>query len=262
MLRKLILAVSVLALTLTSCGRQVTPNRNNGTSGQFGLPAGYMQIKFDTQGQLDFTNNWYVLAFNTSGTGGEPYAIFGNQAQNWKDWWDEIIVFQPPNGQVQAAAYQFITQQGTGSLKSPYNVTGRITPQQLQVNPNCNGSGTEFCVTFDRHIFIPVTVTPSPGASPSATPSGSPSPTPTPATGTAAVWYVNWFVASPSASSNAPFGSVVSAPGVLGPQDASFQYTVNTTTAVDTTPWRFQAGWATASSPSATLAGGEILNNP
>jgi hypothetical protein len=262
MLRKLIFAVSVLALTLTSCGRQVTPNRNSGTSGQFGLPAGYMQIKFTVQGQLDFSNNWYVLAFNTSGTGGEPYAVYGNQSQNWKDWWAEIIVFQPPGGQVEAFMYQFITQQGTGSLKSPYNITSRINPQQLQVNPNCNGLGTQFCVTVDRHIFIPVTATPAPGASPTATPTGAPSPTPTPATGTAATWFVNWFVASPSAGNNAPFGSVLSAPGVLGPQDTSFQYKVDTTTAVDTTPWLAQAGWATGPTPSGTVGGGEILNNP
>lgn len=241
MLRKLIFAVSVLALTLTSCGRQVTPNRNSGSSGQFGLPAGYMQIKFNTAGQLDFANNWYVLAFNTSGTGGEPYAIYGNQAQNWTNWSAEILVYQlQSSSQPVAVMWQFITQQGTGSLKAPYQV--RVTtPQQLQLNPNCNGLGTQFCVTVDRHIFIPPTATP-----------------------TAATWYVNWFVASPQTSVSAPnSGTVVSAPGPLGINDSSvFQYTVDTTLVTDVAPWTRQSAWPAGPTDSATIAGGEILNNP
>jgi hypothetical protein len=267
MLRKLIFVVSALALTLTSCGRQVTPDRNTGSSGQFGLPSGYMQIKFNTVGTLDFVNNWYVLAFNTSGTGGEPYALFGNTANNWKDWSLEIVVSQPPGGQVQAVAYQFITQQGTGNIKAPFKLNP--TQQQLYVVPNCNNLGTQFCVNVDRHIFSPVTATPTPGASPSgspspsASPSGSPSPSPTPIptppNGTAPVWYVNWFVASPQGS---PQGQVVDAPGQAGINDVSFQYIVDTTRIVDVAPWTYQAGWTAGPSQSATIAGGEILNNP
>lgn len=273
MLRKLVFAVSVLALTLASCGRQVTPNRTNGT-GQFGLLPGYIEVKFDTQGPQDFVNNWYVIAFNTDG-GGEPYALYGNQAQNWTNWSEEIIVFQPQGSSApQAVAYQFITQQGTGSQKVPYSLAGRITPQQLQLQTNCNNTGNEFCLIIDRHIFSPVTFTgsPSPSASPSsspspsASPSGSPSPGPTPSSGpvagTANVWYVNWFVASPQTSPDQiNSGAVISAPGVSGITDTSFTFPFDQTVASDT-PWRPGAGWPTASSPAATLGGGEVLNNP
>ena len=271
MLRKLIFVVSAMALTLASCGRQVTPDR---TTDPNGLPSGFMQIKFNTAQQMDFTNVWYVLALNTSGTGGQPYAINGNPAQNWLNFSFEIIVYQPQgSSQVQALVYQFISQPspGGGSAKVPYGPFV-INPQQLQLIPNCNGSGTQFCLTIDRTVFQGVLATPSPTPtttpsatpSPTASPSGSPSPTSSPsAPPFGGTWSINWFTVNPGGGA-VTAGRVIDAPGTGGATDVSWlppSQTYNTTTTFDL-PWTTPAGWPQVSNQAAQIAGGEVLNSP
>lgn len=248
MLRKLIFVVSAVALTLASCGRQITPNRTTSPSG---LSPGQMQIKFSTQGTLDFVNNWYVLAFNSSGTGTEPYAKYGNQLQNWLNYSFEIIVFQPNAGSpVQASVWQFGSTSGpNGPLKTPYAVQP-IPPQNLFVTPNCNGSGTQFCITFNRQIFI----TTAPFASPSPAPSATGAPG-----GVANTWFINWFVAQPGGN---PSGQVVSAAGPFGITDTTFMQQYDVSTTFDN-PWNQSvAGVPQAPSPASQIIGGEVLNNP
>lgn len=276
MLRKLIFVVSALAFTLSSCGRQVTPDRT-GTSAS-GLQPGYMQIKFNTAGTMDFTNVWYVIALNTSGTGTEPYAINGNQQQNWLDYSFEIIVFQG-QGQIapQAELIQFLTQPnpGGGTVKVP-SAPFTVAQQQLQLNPNCNGSQTQFCVTIDRHLFSGLngsapSASPSsspsatPSTSPSASPSGSPSASPTPGAFSGVV-YVNWFTVNPSGAVAAG-GQVIDAPGLGGATDHSWlpenppSHNYDTSRTFDY-PWNAVPGWTPVSSAAAQIAGGEVLNSP
>jgi len=248
MLRKLIFVVSAVAFTLASCGRQVTPNRTESPSG---LSSGQMQIKFTTQGTLDFVNNWYVLAFNTSGTGTEPYAKFGSQTQNWLDFSFEIVVFQPnANSQVQAALWQFGSTTGPNGPQKQAVQIGPIPSQDLFVTPNCNGSSTQFCVTLNRRIFI----TQFNFASPSPSPSSTPMPG-----GVQNTWFINWFVASPGGN---PPGQVISAAGPFGVTDNTFvqQYDVSTTF---DTPWNQALPPAVpqAPSPASQIIGGEVLNS-
>lgn len=266
MLRKLIFVVSVAALTLVACGRQVTPDRT-GTSSQ-GLPSGFMQIKFNTAGPMNFSNVWYVIAFNTSGTGTEPYAINGNQNREWLDFSFEIIVSQAP-GQLspQATLIQFITQPGVGggTVKVPSQPLG-VTPQQLQLNPNCNGQQTQLCVTVDRALFAGLAQT-APTAAPSVSPSPSASPSASPtAQPFANVWFINWFTVNPSSSPTNP-GQVIDAPGLGGPNDTSFlppnppSHNYDTTASFDY-PWNAVPGWPQVQNSSAQIAGGEVLNAP
>ena len=276
MLRKLIFVVSAVALTLVACGRQVTPDRT-GTSNQ-GLLPGQMQIKFNTAGAMNFSNVWYVLAFNTSGTGGEPYAINGNPNQNWLDFSFEIIISQA-QGQLspQATLVQFLSQPGVGggTLKVP-RFPLPYTPQQLQLNPNCNGQQTQICVTIDRALFsglaqatAPPTTSPSasPSGSPTASPSSSPTATPT-SQPFSNVWYINWFTVNPSSSPTNP-GQVIDAPGPNGPTDVTWvpenpaSHNYNITTQIDA-PWNAvpPPGWPQVALPAAQISGGEVLNNP
>jgi hypothetical protein len=249
MLRKLIFVVSAVAFTLASCGRQVTPNRTEAPSG---LSSGQMQIKFSTQGTLDFVNNWYVLAFNTSGTGTEPYAKFGNQAQNWLDFSFEIIVYQPnASSAVQAQLFQFGSTSGpNGPQKQPVRINV-VNPQDLIVTPNCNGNQTQFCITLNRRIFI----TTFPFSSPSPGPSGTPMPG-----GVADSWFINWFVAQPGGN---PSGQVVSAAGPFGVTDNTFVQQYDVTATFDT-PWTQAQPPAVPQAPSAAsqIVGGEVLNSP
>ncbi|HZZ65986.1 MAG TPA: hypothetical protein VFE17_10835 [Candidatus Baltobacteraceae bacterium] len=260
MLRKLIFAVCAVALTLASCGRQVTPNRTNTPNG---LQPGQMQVKFLTQAPPDFVNNWYVLAFNTSGNGVEPYAINGNQLNNWLNFSFEIVVFQPnANSAIQAVLIQFVSTQGpNGPLKTPVQVCCP-PPQDLIVIPNC-GTQNQFCVTLSRNIFITQYCSPSPSSSPSSSPapSATPSATPSPSSSCVAnTWNVNWFVASPNGN---PTGQVISAAGSYGVTDTTFQKTYNVTTTFDQT-WTQPLPPAVPQAPSqaAQIAGGEVANEP
>jgi hypothetical protein len=235
-----------------------------------------MQIKFNTVAPLQFANVWYVIALNTSGTGGEPYAINGNQTQNWLDYSFEIIVFQLPGSSApQAELIQFISQPGIGggTVKTPSQPLV-VTQQQLQLIPNCNGSGTQFCVTVDRHVFAGLinsgaTPTPSPTTSPSTSPSPSASPSATPSPPPfGGTWYINWFTVNPA---NAPQagGQVIDAPGTGGPLDTTWvppnppSHNYDTTTAFDAS-WQYVAppGWPQVANQAAQIAGGEVLNNP
>ena len=273
MLRKLVFVVCAMALTLSSCGRQVTPNRT-GTSAT-GLASGYMQIKFNTYQAMDFGNVWYVIALNTSGTGGQPYAINGNSQQNWTDFSFEIVLYQVP-GQAapQVKLIQFISQPGIGggTVKVPTTITAYAS-QLLQFTPNCNGAQTQLCVTINRTLFAGLSgsgttpsPTPGPSSSPTSTPSASPSaspttsPSPQPFGGT---WFINWFTV------NAATGQVIDAPGPSGPTDVSWLPPIPTSHNYDTTTsfdfaWQGvpPPGWVQVTPASAQIAGGEVLNNP
>lgn len=251
MLRKLIFVVSAVALTLVSCGRQVTPDRTGTSAG--GLQPGQMQIKFNTYQPMDFTNVWYVIALNTSGTGGEPYAINGNAAQNWFNYSFEIIVYQLAGQSApQAAIIQFLSEPGIGggTVKQPSQPL-TVAQQQLQLIPNCNGSQTQLCLTIDRAIFNGIV------------PSGTSSPPPL---GTS--FYINWFTVNPTSGGGVP-GQVIDAPGQSGPTDASWlppnppSHVYDTTIAFDY-PWTAvqPPGWPQVNPAPAQIAGGEVLNNP
>lgn len=249
MLRKLIFVVSAVALTLVSCGRQVTPDRT-GTSGQ-GLQPGYMQIKFNTYQPMNFSQVWYVIALNTSGTGAEPYAINGNSQQNWLDYSFEIIVYQLA-GQAapQAAVIQFLEQPNVTTKTPSQPLT--VAQQQLQLIPNCNGQQTQFCLTIDRAIFNGLAQ--GGGASP-------------PPLGTK--FYINWFTVNPTGGGASASGQVIDAPGQLGAMDTSWlppnppTHNYDVTTSFDY-PWNAvqPPGWPQVNPAAAQIAGGEVLNTP
>ncbi len=212
-----------------------------------------MQIKFSTQGPADFVNNYYVLAFNTSGAGTEPYAINGNQTQNWLNFSYELVIYQAnTSSAVQASLWQFVSTQSTngGTIKTPVRVNV-INPQDLFVIPNC-GSANQFCVTLNRTIFVTAFTSPTPSPSPSASPG--------PPNGIANTWFINWFIASPAGS---PSGQVISAAGTFGITDTTFNKLYDITTSFDQT-WSQPLPPAVPAAPSqaSQITGGEVLNVP
>ena len=241
-----------------------------------------MELMFTTSQPLDFTNVWYVFGINTSGpangTNGEPYAVNGNQNQNWLNYSYEIIVYQlPGQSGPQAALIEFVTQSLGGALVKVPTSPLTFTPQQMQLIPNCDGTQTKFCVIVDRHIFSGITPTsnPSPTTSPSSSPSTSPSPSSSPSTSpspsaspsppaVSGVWYINWFTELPGA--NGQGAGVIDAPGALGPSDQTWQppnISYDTSTSFD---WKWTAvpppGWPQVNPAAAQIAGGEVINVP
>lgn len=229
MLRKLLFVVSIAAFTFAACGRQVTPDRTTTPSG---LASGFMQVKFTTAQPLDFTNVRYVIMFNTTATGGMPYA--NGYLNNYANYSFAIVV--GGNGTASnVQVIQYVTQQGSGTAPFPTPVI--YSSLQLQfTQPAAN----QFVVTFDRRLFNGV------------------APTPTPAGPNPNLWYANWF------TTNGSF-QPIDAPGLGGPQDTSFTFPPSGTPGFDVSTtfdqqWTAVAGWPQVNPSSAQIVGGEIIN--
>ena len=260
-MRKVGLLVFVMALMVAACGRQVTfPSyAANG-----GLPAGWMAVDFTVYQAFSFSANDYIIVFNTSGNGITPLPGGGAQ-NNYAGFSDAIIVSGNASGVVEAQPVQFYfssNEPGTIPAVEPLNVPS----QDIILNANYNGAGTEFRVEFDRAIFSSLAPTPTPSASPtsapspSTSPSTSPSPTPSP-TPKAVIWLDNCFVTSQgtttgSYSTYTPDDSL----GLGGASDTSFSSPqLNVTTTFDITE---NALGTTAPTPSEEIQSCDFQNTP
>lgn len=228
-----------------------------------------MQIKFNTQGPMDFANDRYVLVFNTSGQGGEPYAVYGNQASGYPNYSFAIVVSGSGGSVAQAIPVEYYHQTTVGGATNVTQIQLPFTQQQLQLLPNSNGQGTQFIVTFQRNLFNGVNVTPAPSPSPSGTPSAppppaassspsaspSPAPNPGPTTTAQSTWYINFFVLDSN-------GNILDAPGINGAQDTTFQFPVNVSTVFDQQFNVALPGSAQAPTPASQITIGEVSNTP
>lgn len=244
-----------------------------------------MLIRVTTQGVMDFTNYRYVIVFNTSGNGTEPYAnVYQTSFQNYSF----AFVVGGSGGLTAPALIQYYLLPGTSTSLGTRQLV--IPNQALQFTPNSNGLGTQFTLQFQRTLFNvpnPASPSPSPGsatASPSASPSASASPTATPcvaptggtpcpvASATASagptllpttpaqnVWYINVITTDQN-------GVPIDAFGNSGKNDVSFVLPVDTTQNLDLVTQLQQNVTGRVNPPSsqigASLAGGEIINSP
>ena len=240
MLRKLGFSVLITAFILVACGRQVTPDRSGGGSG--GVLPGRMLIRYRTANPMDFQNNRYLIVFNTSGNGGQPYANgFNTGYANYSF----IFAIGGFNGVVQANLYQIIAQPG-GAAGQPSQVQLQFGPQQVQLLTNSNGQNTEFTLNFDRTLMYGI-----PGATASPIPQG-----PQPTTSPQSVWNVNFITTDKSSN---PLDAL----GIGGVNDTSFVLPLPVSTAFDyLSQLTVPAGATQSAVPAAQLSGGEIINNP
>ncbi len=237
MLRRLLL--SVLAVTfVVACGRQVTPDR---VGTQNGVLPGHMLIRYRTASQMDFQNIRYLIVFNTSGNGQQPYA---NAYNTGYANFSFVFAVGSNNGLVQAQLYQIIQQPG-GAGGQPSQVQLIFSPAQVQLNANSNGQGTEFTLTFDRSLMFGV-----PNASPP--PAGQ-----TPATtAPQSTWMANFITTDKNSN---PLDAL----GIGGVNDTSYTLALPVNATFDyLSQLTVPAGATQASRPAAQLAGGEIINNP
>jgi hypothetical protein len=201
LLRRLwLVCAAVVAVAAIGCGRQVTPNPPGIGAG--GTNEGFMSVKFDVAAPFDFTDYQYFIVFNTSGNGQTPLT---NPLQtNWSAYSDAIEI-GGIGGSTFAYPIQFL--KNSNPTIPPTFLHVITTPQQFQLIPDSNGSGTEFEVIFQRSIFTPIN-----GPSPSPSPSGSPHPY-------ARTWYFNAFVTQANSQNQLIF---VDSMGQGGPTDTTY----------------------------------------
>jgi hypothetical protein len=265
MLRRVMLAFAILALALTACGRQVTPDRI------YAGTAGEMSITFQTYGPMDFTHFNYLIVFNTSGVGTEPYPTdFENSYCNY------------------SFLFGIGARLGSGSVTTPYLYQIYVqpgatvpTPNYINLNPGSTTitapTSNEFTLTFARSqldLASPVTgnanncgnpPTPSPSPvptaspTPTATPTGptpvptaTPVPTPSPAA-SPIIWFINLMTTDQN-------GVILDSMGPGGPTDRTFQLSEDVTKLFSDTRQRTEL--TPPSNPAAYIESITIINNP
>jgi hypothetical protein len=224
------------AIVVSACGRQVSPNPPN--SGPGGLNPGFMSLKFDVAGPLNFQAYRYIFAFNTSGNGLTPWT---NPSQNNWAAYTFAVEVGGVNGGTFAQAFQFLHQ-----ASNPHEVPAYLplltTPTQLNYVPNSNGTDTEFTVTFQPLIFNGV-ATPAPG---------------TTAPPVKPIWQFNAFTVQPNINAVLIFQDSL---GIGGPGDTSFvSPNLNINTQFDQVIYGLYSN--TQMDPSADIVSVEIANNP
>jgi len=247
MFRWLGLAVLVVAIVLAACGRQVT---GLNASGAGSIQPGHMLIRFRVAGQLDFTNVQYLMVFNTSGNGVEPYPqanLTGYLNYNF------ALVVGGTQYASQPLLFQYYLAPGTTSGIQLFRIT--IPPQLINYVPNSGGNptgGGEFTINFDRSLLYGV----NPGGTPTPTPTSgaTASPVVQPTTAAQHVWAINFITTDPS-------GVPIDSMGLGGATDTTFSYRVDTTQSVDNVITK-AVNTGTVSNASAQLQGFEVINAP
>ncbi|HEV3157653.1 MAG TPA: hypothetical protein VGZ00_09945 [Candidatus Baltobacteraceae bacterium] len=259
----------ILLAFVSACGRQVTPNPTFGIGGSGSDLSGDMVIHYQTAAAYDLTNYNYVVVFNTSGAGGEPYA--NAWATSFKNYSYAFVVGANSANYGGLSLLEYYLPPGGGSLQW---VQVQTNPALTQFTQNSNGNGNQFTIVFNRQqLNNPANIaSPSPGPTATASPTPSPSPTlapgvtpgPSPTPGPTAsptpfgatTWYVNFIVTDKN-------GIPVDALGPGGVNDTSVSYPIDITTNTDL-QISVPIGYAQASSQTAQLSvsGNEIINYP
>ncbi|GAC1424370.1 MAG: hypothetical protein NVSMB5_18350 [Candidatus Velthaea sp.] len=237
-------------MVLAACGRQVTGLNTTG-AGSNTIEPGKMFIRFQTVGPQDYTTFQYVIVFNTSGNGQEPYPqAFLTGFLNYSF---AFVVGGPTGAIAQPQLLQYYLAPGTSS--GIQSIPVQFAAQNVQVTPNSGpGSYGEFTIKFDRLLLFgrpgltPPPTTPVPAAS------GTPIPNVNPTTAPQANWTINLITVDQQ-------GRPIDSLGLGGNIDTSFgPLTVNTSQFSDTTYRKPQT--TTLMSPGAQVYGYEIINAP
>lgn len=237
-------AILTMSMATAACGRIITVPK---TAAQSGLvPSGDMLIRYTVLGTLDFTNLRYLVVFNTNGNGVTPYANSLNTAfLNFSF----ILVF----GGTQVGGASFGLLQVIPIASGGYQTVAlQVNPQLGTLNPNANGTGSQFTFTFNRSLLTPLTTT---SPAPSLTPTPGPTAFPTLASGISSLWAINMF--STDANNNPIDGIAFS-----GINDTTFsQFVVNTAQQFDVV-YTKPAGYTQVSNINAQIISAEVINQP
>ncbi len=227
-------------LALPGCGRQVTGL--DLPSGAI-VPIGQTLIRFETAGPLDFQNVSYLIVFNTSGNGQQPYAQgFNSDFKNWSAY------FLVGGGATFAnfPGLEEVYQNPASGASQSFNVvipTGTVNFQTTIPNANAQYG---FQITFNRCLLdlAPPTATQQPPPNVNRV---CP-----PYTNIATNWNVSLFTLDRTLS---PIDSL----GTNGPNDTSYVFSIETAQTFTTNKFK-PASNATVSNPSAQITGIEVFS--
>lgn len=279
MLRRATSAASALLLIfVAACGHQVTPSPTSLNSDL----AGHIQVKFQVNGTLDFTNVVYVIAIDSCGTG-VPYP--NAFATGYNSYTFAFLVGGGFGSTALPLLFQYYVNPNSSGSLTKLSVNN-LNPSTTQFNPNYNGTSSEFEFTFLRSdlnnpLQIPLpcpnstpvpsstpTPTPTAAASPTATPTPapgatgptpSPSPTPTPTASPVSPYLTTWTF---NLMTFSPNQTALDSLGYGGPTDNTFAGIVVDTTAL-VTPNSFRSTpQSIPQNPSAYITYGEVDNYP
>lgn len=230
------------ALGFAACGRQITPNPTFNSN-----LLGRMVITFGTNGPMDFTNFNYVVIFNTSGQGGEPYPnAYATSFLNYS----YAFAIGASFGTSYPALFQYVVTPGGNNQINAIQV--RYNPSLVAMILNYNGEGNEFQFTFVRTmLYDPLDVQPTPGPSPTPTPA-PPTPNPSLPPDFSTTWYMNFFTVDKN-------NNVQDSMGVGGATDTTFNFSVDTTKNFQDPIYR-QAGANLPANTAAQISFAEVDN--
>jgi hypothetical protein len=201
-----------------------------------------MVVRFKTAAPMNFGQYKYIIVFNTSGNGQEPYANalqtgFLNYSFAWVIGGTSGPLPNPP------ILLQYYPLPGTSTGLQTISLA--VPPTAANLLTNINGTNSEFQLTFNRQLF---TIPPPTQTAP---------PSPVPTSTAQASWNINYFTTDQN-------GVPIDAGGINGKSDVAFTLSVNTTQSVDLTDSAFQKSGvsSTVSDPAAQITGGEIINVP
>jgi hypothetical protein len=229
----------ILIAVAVACGRQVTPSPGSNNNNL----AGKMVINFRTTQAMDFNNVNYVIVFNTTGNGEEPYA--NGWGTTFKNYSFSFVVGASAGGVTTLPSlFQYYITPGAASLVQALQIP--VSPSSTSLQLNTNGKNSQFTLTFDRSQFaIPSPTEPTPG------------PTPTPVPGPTGQGLRYWNINFITTDRN---GVPLDALG-FGATDTSFTFSQDTATINDQTIPPRPAGITPPSNPAAFIDGGDIQNN-
>lgn len=248
-MRRAVMAVVVAAMMmLPGCGRQVT---GLNVTGNGIVQSGQTLIRFETAGQLDFQNVSYLMVFNTSGNGQQPYAQGFNT--DFKNWSVYFIVGGGTNFANAPGLEQVFTNPASGSAQA-FNVVYPTSVVNFQPSIPTGNSAFGFQITFNRCVFD---LAPPTSGAPAVTAGGICPPFANAGIGT--LWNVSLFTLDRTLT---PIDSL----SVNGPSATDYTVTLDVTQVIPgngNSGQRFKpASNSAVSNPAAQITGIEIFNTP
>jgi len=248
--RGVVTAVVVAAMmALPGCGRQVT---GLNVTGNGIVQSGQTLIRFETAGQLDFQNVSYLMVFNTSGNGQQPYAQgFNTDFKNWS------VYFIVGGGATYANApgLEQVYQDPASGAARAFNISYPTSIVNFQPSIPSGNAQFGFQITFNRCVFDLANPTNNPSVPTSA--NGICPPFQNAGIGTA--WNVSLFTLDRTLT---PIDSL----SVNGPSATDYVVPFDVTQVIPgngNSGQRFKpANNATVSNPAAQIIGIEIFNTP
>ncbi len=139
------LTIGAASALLAGCGGSQPPI---GAAGSPGVASGYMRVRFEVAGPLNFGKYKYLIIFNTAGNGLTPQAP--RYATNWNAY-SFMLETEGKNNRPYATAVALI--KNPAAHLPPEQVRISTKPAQFSFTENSNGSRAEFTILFQRSTF-------------------------------------------------------------------------------------------------------------